>query len=78
MNDTKTLTFGERMVGLTFNPSGDAGVITTKKYYAQIIDDMHGLQLGEISPVAKSFYETAITQAIIGAMCAVKAITWKD
>lgn len=73
----RELTFGEKAVGLAFNPSGDSAVTTTKKYYAQIIDDMNSLRSGTADPEAKDLFSTAITQAIIAQMCAVKAITWK-
>ena len=32
------MTFGEKAVGLTFNPSGDAKVQLVKQLFAQIID----------------------------------------
>lgn len=34
----RPLTYGERAVGLTFNPSGDTRVQSIKEHYAQIID----------------------------------------
>lgn len=74
----RELTFGEKAVGLTFNPSGDSAVNTVKKYYAQVIDDMNSLRSGEISAEAKRLYSIAITEAQGAQMWAVKAITWKD
>ncbi len=76
--EEKQLTYGEKAVGLTFNPSGDSAVTTVKKYYAQIIDDMNSLRSGDISPEAKRLYSIAITEAQTAQMWAVKAITWKD
>ncbi len=73
----RELTYGEKAVGLTFNPSGDSGVTTIKKYYAQIIDDMNSLRSGTNDPEAKRLYSIAITEAQTAQMWAVKAITWK-
>lgn len=73
------LTFGEKAVGLTFNPSGDSAVVNTKKYFAQIIDDMNGLRSDPAaSAESKRLYSIAITEAQSAQMWAVKAITWKD
>lgn len=76
--ETRELTFGEKAVGLTFNPSGDSAVITLKKYYAQIIDDLNSLRSGVESAEAKRLFSVAITEAQTAQMWAVKAITWKD
>ena len=74
-----TLTFGEKAVGLSFNPSGDSAVNTTKKYFAQIIDDMNSLRSDPAAtPEQKRLYSIAITEAQGAQMWAVKAITWKD
>ncbi len=76
---TRELTYGEKAVGLTFNPSGDSAVTTIKKYYAQIIDDLNSLRsTPEASGEAKRLYSIAITEAQAAQMWAVKAITWKD
>ena len=39
-NTQRTLTFGERAVGLTFNPSGDPAVHECKAGFAKLIDQM--------------------------------------
>ena len=73
------MTFGEKAVGLTFNPSGDSAVNTTKKYFAQIIDDMNSLRSDPTaSGESKRLFSIAITEAQAAQMWAVKAITWKD
>jgi hypothetical protein len=38
MNEDRELTFGEKLVGSTFNPSGISKVDDIKKTYASIID----------------------------------------
>lgn len=73
----RELTYGEKAVGLNFNPSGDSAVTTVKKYYAQIIDDLHSQRSGIEDPEAKRLYSIAITEAQSAQMWAVKAITWK-
>lgn len=74
--DLKEPTYGEKAVGLKFNPSGDSAVDTIKKYYAQIIDDLNSLRSGTEIPEAKHLYSIAITEAQAAQMWAVKAITW--
>lgn len=75
----RELTFGEKAVGLTFNPSGDSAVTNTKKYFAQIIDDMNSMRSDpNASAESKRLYSIAITEAQGAQMWAVKAITWKD
>lgn len=79
MEETRELTYGEKAVGLTFNPSGDSAVTNTKKYYAQIIDDMFCLRSDpRTTPEQARLYSIAITEAQAAQMWAVKAITWKD
>ena len=45
MENTETpmreLTFGEKLVGLTFNPSGDEKVLKAKQLCAELADLMH-------------------------------------
>jgi len=72
------LSFGEKAVGLTFNPSGDPGVITVKQAYAAIIDQMNDLRNTSESAGTKRHASAAITMAEDAQMRAVKAITWKD
>lgn len=75
----RELTFGERAVGLKFNPSGDSGVNTIKKNYAQIINDMNSLRSDpKNDSEAIRLYSIAITEAQTAQMWAVKAITWKS
>lgn len=76
---SEELTFGQKAVGLSFNPSGDTGVTTIKKNFAQIIDDLNSLRSDPgLSSEAKRLYSIAITEAQTAQMWAVKAMTWKD
>lgn len=75
--EAQSLTFGQKAVGLSFNPSGDEKVQKAKELYAQIIDllnDVRGEQRSEQARLAS----VAITEAQTAQMWAVKAITWKD
>ena len=73
------LSFGEKAVGLTFNPSGDADVTVLKQAYARIIDLCHSKR-GSLmqGSEAHRLGAIAITQAQDAQMWAVKAATWKD
>lgn len=72
-------TFGEKAVGLTFNPSGDDNVNTAKTDYAKIIDQMNDLRNDpSTSPEQKRLASVAITEAQGAQMWAVKALTWRD
>jgi len=74
-----TLTFGQKAVGVSFNPSGDERVDECKHAFADIIDALHVLRV--TSPggsEAVRLASVAITQAQQAQMWAVKALTWKD
>lgn len=75
--ENEAVTYGNKAVGLTFNPSGDPLVHEVKTLYAQIIDLMHNSLTGEPSERAR-LTKIAITEAQGAQMWAVKAITYKD
>lgn len=77
MNDERQMTFGERAVGLTFNPSGDAYVHQMKEQAAKFIDSCHTLREEATDPEVKRMYSIAITEAQTAQMFAVKAATWR-
>lgn len=72
------LTFGEKAVGLTFNPGGDPAVNDCKRIYAMIIDQMDALRKSTENAEVKRLASVAITEAQGAQMWAVKAITWKS
>lgn len=74
----ENLTFGEKAVGKTFNPSGDGGVNNVKQLSADIINQMHTLRCNSTSTEQQDLAEIAIRKAQEAQMWAVKAITWKD
>ena len=70
-------TFGERAVGLDFNPSGSGTVHEIKVHYARIIDLLNGLRDDNDVSEAKRMYSVAITELQTSQMWAVKACTWR-
>ena len=68
--------FGERAVGLTFNPSGDDAVHELKQRAAEFIDSCHALRNEATDPEVKRMYSIAITEAQTAQMWSVKAATW--
>lgn len=70
-------TFGEKAVGLSFNPSGDDAVAACKREFAAVIDRMHSLRGATADPEVKRMASVAITEAQTAQMWAVKAITWR-
>jgi len=74
---SRELSFGEKAVGLTFNPSNNENVDKVKKLYAQVIDTLNEIR-GEERNERARLCSAAITEAQGAQMWAVKAITWKD
>lgn len=74
----RPLTFGEKAVGLAFNPSGDPAVYACKAGFARLIDQMNDLRASATSPEVKRHASIAITEMESAQMRAVKALTWKD
>lgn len=72
-----TQTFGQKSVGLSFNPSGDDAVGKCKQIFADAIDQMNELRAASDNPEVKRMASVAITEAQTAQMWAVKAITWK-
>jgi len=71
------MTYGEKAVGLTFNPSGDTAVAACKSAFAIAINQMNDLRNSTDNPEVKRMASVAITEAQTAQMWAVKAITWK-
>lgn len=71
-------TFGQKAVGLSFNPSNDNEVDKCKRLYAAVIDQLNNLRNSTSSGEVKRLTSAAITEAQGAQMWAVKAITWKD
>jgi hypothetical protein len=71
------LSFGEKAVGLTFNPSGDPAVNACKAAFAIVINQMNDLRIATEDTEVKRMASVAITEAQTAQMWAVKAITWR-
>ncbi len=75
----RELTYGEKAVGLTFNPSGNPKVDEVKRLYAQIIDivinNAYPVEGGKTAEM-QTLSTEAIRQAQTAQMWAVKAITY--
>jgi len=60
---TRELTYGEKAVGLNFNPSKDSKVDQLKKAYADIIDSINDIRNSVSDPEVKRLASIAITEA---------------
>jgi hypothetical protein len=76
VDDTRDLSFGEKAVGISFNPSSSHEVNKCKKEFADVIDRMNYLRLQSDDAEVKRMASIAITEAQTAQMWAVKAITW--
>lgn len=74
----QALTFGQKAVGLTFNPSGDPDVHSLKQAAAEFIDRCNYLREATQSGERKRMYSLAISDAQAAQMWSVKAATWRD
>ena len=77
MSETREMTYGEKAVGLTFNPSNDDAVAQCKAEFARVIDRMNDLRNSTDKAEIKRMASVAITEAQTAQMWAVKAITWR-
>lgn len=77
----RELTFGEKAVGITFNPGKNEQVEAIKKTFADAIDQLQAIrnppdgsmQKGEVARMLS----VAITELQSAQMWAVKAVTWQ-
>lgn len=74
----RELTFGEKAVGLTFNPSNNYAVAQIKMECATAIDTLNNLREANPSPEVKRMASVAITELQTAQMWGVKAATWTN
>jgi hypothetical protein len=74
--DQKTLSFGEKAVGLSFNPSSNENVQKLKEQSAALIDTLNTLRENSTDNEEKRMYSVAITETQTAQMWGVKAATW--
>lgn len=72
------LTFGQKLVGVNFNPGQDENVTKIKDAAAAFVDTIVAVNGGlEVDPFQQTLFDEAVKQALIVQMVAVKAATWK-
>ena len=76
MEAERELTFGEKAVGLKFNPSGDVPTQQIKEAAAKFIDICNNYRNATDDPEQKRMFSVAITEAQTAQMWAVKSATW--
>jgi len=74
----RTLTRGEKIMGLKFNPGNSDDVQHCKETCAVLADYLNSLRESTKSSEVKRMCSVAITELQTAQMWAVKAITWKD
>lgn len=72
----RELTFGEKAVGITLNPSNNKEVEAIKRHFADTIDYLNDLRKDVTGEKAR-LLSVAITDAQSAQMFAVKAVTWQ-
>lgn len=71
------LSYGEKAVRKSFNPSSIPEVDLVKELYAKIIDLMNYLRATTMDEEQKRLFSVAITEAQTGKMWAVDALTYQ-
>ena len=69
--------YGKRMVGFAFNPSGNPKVAQIKGLYAEIIDICDAGKANAKDNDEANFWHEAILRALDAQMWAVKGATWQ-
>jgi len=77
MDDQQELSYGQKAVGVRFNPSENPWVTTLKKQYAATIDILNEQREASNNPEVKRQLSIAITETQTAQMWAVKAMTWQ-
>jgi hypothetical protein len=78
MSNETEQTFGQKAVGLSFNPSNNDAVHQCKAEFAAVIDRINNLRATSDNPEVKRMASVAITEAQTAQMWAVKALTWRN
>ena len=78
--DQRQMTFGEKLVGITFNPSNDDKVSKAKQLCASLADLLHDEMYkggGEITELQSRLYNHTIGEILNAQMNVVKVLTLK-
>jgi hypothetical protein len=75
----RNLTFGEQLVGLTFNPSGDPKVQKAKQLCAELADLLNNNRQKDIEGlfIEHCIFSAAVTDILKAQMMVVKSLTFK-
>lgn len=78
MEDQREMTFGEKLVGLTFNPSGDKNVSRAKELCAELADLLNdNADPNKDRPLCRLLFDKAIGDILDAQMNVVKVLTFK-
>lgn len=76
--DKREMTFGEKLVGLTFNPSGDEKVHRAKELCAELADLLNDNADPNIErPLCRLLFDKTIGNILDAQMNVVKVLTFK-
>ena len=77
--DSKPMSFGEKLVGLTFNPSGDDKVAKVKQLCAELTDILYDdiPEDGERTFLQDQLFNKALFNILDAQMTSVKLLTLK-
>lgn len=78
IKETRIPSFGEQLVGLDFNPSGDPTVRRVKEICAELAEIMKKNYTEERSPMKSLLFDHAVGEVLNAQMCVVKVITYKE
>lgn len=74
----RQMTYGEKLVGITFNPSGDDKVNRAKALCAELADLLHDdYKSSETTPLKNQLYNHAMGEILNAQMNVVKVLTLK-
>ena len=76
--ETREMTFGEKLVGLEFNPSGDEQVYKAKRLCADLADLLNDYaDPNSKRPLCRLLFDKAIGDIVDAQMNVVKVLTFK-
>jgi hypothetical protein len=70
-------TFGEQLVGLSFNPAGDPKVLKAKQLCAELADLINEEMYSTSNPLKRLLYEHTVGEILNAQMNVVKVLTLK-
>lgn len=83
MEEERQLSFGEKLVGLSFNPSQNEKVDKAKRLFAEAADLLkeHIMEVREtegLTTMGADFFSHAIGEILNAQMCTVKVLTFTE